>query len=46
MKRVLFYGAALIGIYLAVNYATGTSSVIRSAGSSGSAIVQSLQGRA
>ena len=46
MKRVVFYGAVLIGLYLAVNYATGASSVLKSGGSAGSAIVQSLQGRA
>ena len=45
MKKLLTYGAGLIGIYLAVYYSSGTKDVI-GAGATGSAgIIKALQGR-
>lgn len=45
MKTALKYGAGLIAIYLAVEYASGTSNVIKTTLNSGSNLVKSFQGR-
>jgi len=45
VKKLAYYGAALIAIYLAVDHFSGTSSIIKSASSGGAGFVKSLQGR-
>lgn len=43
--KAIGYGAGLIGLYLAVVYFKGTSSVLKSSGQAGSGIISALQGR-
>jgi hypothetical protein len=45
MRKALTYGAGLIAVYLLVANATGSGNVLKSAGTAGSGIIKSLQGR-
>lgn len=45
MKKIAYYGAALIAIYLAVDHFSGTSSILKSGSSGVAGVVTSLQGR-
>jgi len=44
-KKALTYGAGLIGLYLVVNYATGTGKVINAGAGGTATVVKTLQGR-
>jgi len=46
MKKALTYGAGLIALYLVVNYATGSGSVLSAGASGTSQIIKTLQARA
>lgn len=45
MRKALVYGAGLIAIYLVVSHATGAGRLLTSAGSAGSGLVKTFQGR-
>lgn len=45
MKKALFYGTVLIGTYLLVANATGSSGVIKAASTGSSGLIKTLQGR-
>ena len=45
MKKLAVYSAGLIGLYLAVVYASGTAQVITSGASGGSSLIKAFQGR-
>lgn len=45
MRKVIFYGAVLIGVYLATAYATGFGTDVTNTASGVSTVVKSLQGR-
>lgn len=45
MARALKYGAALIGTYLVVVYATGAGKLITSTGNAAVGVTKALQGR-
>lgn len=45
MKKVLFWGAVLIGGYLVVSHATGSSRILASSGKSSVNLVKAFQGR-
>lgn len=45
MRTALVYGAGLIGIYLALAYATGGGTLLTSGGKALSGVVKSFQGR-
>ena len=45
MKKVAFYGAVLVGIYLGVYYYTGAGTLIKDASSGGAQLVQAFQAR-
>jgi hypothetical protein len=45
MKKALEYMAALIALYLGVNYATGASADFKSGSTGVATIVESLQGK-
>jgi hypothetical protein len=45
VKRALYYGAVLIGTYLVVANATSAGRLIGAAGTSGSQLVKTFQGR-
>lgn len=44
-RKVLFYSAALIGVYLAVSHATDAGRLLSSGGSAASTVVKTFQGR-
>ena len=45
MKRVILYGAVLIGVYLGVYYYTGAGTLITDSTTGATSVVQALQGR-
>lgn len=45
MRTALLYGAGLIGLYLAVAYATGGGQLLSSAGTAGVGVIKAFQGR-
>jgi len=45
VKKILFYGAALIALYLAVINFTGFTSDINASATGGSSIIKAFQGR-
>jgi hypothetical protein len=45
MRRIVFYGAVLIGVYLALARATGGGRLLSAGGSATSAVVRAFQGR-
>lgn len=45
MKKALTIGGGLIGIYLLVNYATGTGTVLTTGAAGTSTVIKALQGR-
>jgi|1185.fasta_scaffold00009_29 hypothetical protein len=45
MRRALFYGAALIGVYLAVSYATGFGRDLTAGKDFGVGVIRAFQGR-
>lgn len=44
-KKALVYGAGLIALYLAVEYTTGTGTLLKGASAGGVSIIRALQGR-
>lgn len=45
MSKGVKYGAALIAVYLAVRFAGGSSSILKSGGNAATSLVKSFQGR-
>lgn len=45
MKKVLTYVGGLIALYLVVDHATGSGSVLHAGANGGSTIIKTLQGR-
>lgn len=45
MKTYIKYGAILIGVYLAVNYATGSGQLLNSGQTGAVNVVKAFQGR-
>jgi hypothetical protein len=45
MNKAVYYGAALIGLYLVVFYASGSGTVIKSGAKGGTEIIKAFQGR-
>jgi hypothetical protein len=45
MKKALFYGAVLIGIYVAAVNATGSGTIITASTGGATNVVKALQGR-
>lgn len=45
MRTALKYSAVLIGVYLAVSYATGAGRLLTSGGAAGAGLVKAFQGR-
>lgn len=45
MSKVLKYGTILIGVYLAVAYATGTGRVLSTGSTGASNVIKAFQGR-
>jgi hypothetical protein len=45
VRSALFYGFALVAIYLGVSHATGGGRLLREAGSATSQVVKTFQGR-
>jgi hypothetical protein len=45
MKTALKYGAALIALYLGVEYASGSEGLVKTTLNSGSNLVKTFQGR-
>ena len=45
MRKALVYSAGLIGVYLVVNYATGTGTVLNAGASGASTVIRAFQGR-
>lgn len=44
-KKALTYGAGLIALYLAVEYSSGSGSLINNGAAGASSIIKSFQGR-
>jgi hypothetical protein len=45
MKKALVYGTGLIALYLGVNYATGSGSLLKNGAAGGVSIIKAFQGR-
>lgn len=44
-KKALFYGTAMIVVYLAVAYSTGFTADVKGAASGSTSLIQAFQGR-
>jgi len=45
MRKILTYGTGLIGLYLLVNYASGSGSLLKNGSAGAVNVVKALQGR-
>jgi hypothetical protein len=45
MKKALTYGAGLIGLYLLVNSASGSGSLLKNGAAGGVSVIKAFQGR-
>lgn len=45
MRKVIFYGAVLIGVYIAAAYATGFGADVTNTATGTATVIKTLQGR-